>query len=777
MLLAVLTGFILACMVPMLFKMSKKYAGLLISALPLGLFAYYASFIPLISSGTAVREFTAWIPFLGVNLNFVLDGLSLTFALIISGIGFAVFLYASYYLKHSPKIVPFYVYILIFMASMLGVVTCDNAIAMFVFWELTSISSYLLIGFHHEQEKSRYVALQALLVTAGGGLALLAAFILIWQVAPTFEISQMIAYKDAIIGSEYYTAIFILFAIGAFTKSAQFPFHFWLPNAMEAPTPVSAYLHSATMVKAGIFILAKFTPILGGTELWQWTLAGIGGWTMLMASFMALKQTDLKKLLAYSTVSVLGTLTMLIGIGGEYAIPAMIVYLTAHALYKGALFLTAGIIDHQTGTRDISLIGGLKKYMPITATIGVLAALSGMGIIPFVGFVGKEMVYEAVQNFGDASIIFTAAAVISAVNIFAVMAYSGILPFFGTEKFPNEMPHEGSWELWFGPICLAVLGLISGIIVNLTIEPIAVQAVGAITKSPAELHLSLWHGLNLSLALSVLTIILGTLIYFNREMIAGAFNKISAPKIFYPSSWYDNGLTGMLKFAEVQTKFIQNGHLRFYLATIILFFVATAGYSFFSFNDIYFITNSIFISFENSLQTVSIYDISIAIIILTASIYVLRSNGRLSSIAALGVSGAMISVIFVINGAPDLAMTQLSIETLTVILFVLVLYKLPRFANHSSTLVKVRDFIIALSAGILMTLIVLYVSAYPMLSTALRDYFAATSYLMGHGKNVVNVILVDYRGLDTMGEITVLAMAALGVYGLLRFKNKTEEKQ
>ncbi len=775
MLLAVLLGFILACLVPVLFKMSKKYAGMIISILPLGLFAYYSSFLPFVASGGTVIERMDWIPFLGVNLTFILDGLSLTFAMIISGIGFAVFLYASYYLKHSEKIIPFYIYILIFMASMLGVVTSDNALALFVFWELTSISSFLLIGFNHEQEKSRFAALQALLVTAAGGLALLAGLILLWQVVPTFSISEMFAHKELIISSDYYTAIFILFAAGAFTKSAQFPFHFWLPNAMEAPTPVSAYLHSATMVKAGVFLLAKFSLILGGTELWQWTLALVGGWTMLFSSFLALKQTDLKKLLAYSTVSVLGTLTMLIGIGGEYAIPAMIVYLIAHALYKGALFLTAGIIDHETGTRDITKLGGLKKYLPITATIGTLAALSGMGIIPFLGFVGKEMLYDSVQNFGSASVFFTIATVMAAVNIFAVMGFSGILPFYGAEKYPNEKPHDAPWQMWLGPISLAALGLIFGISVGLTIEPIAEQATAAMLSNAPSMHLSLWHGFNLTLALSALTIALGSLLLFNRIKIANLFENKHIPKIISPAAWYEFALYGTLDFAYLQTKFLQNGHLRYYISTILVVFITLAGLAFFSFNDIASVQYSFQRAFLNSLEVVTIYDLIIGLIILIASIFVLISDGRLSSIAALGVAGAMIAVLFIINSAPDLAMTQLSIEILTVILFVFVLYKLPRFSKFSTNLVKIRDLAISLSAGILMTIFIIHVSSYDVFNPEVREFFADTSYILAKGKNIVNVILVDYRGLDTMGEITVLAIAAIGVYSLLRMKNNEEE--
>lgn len=775
MLFAVISGFLVACLVPAIFKISKKAAGMIISLLPLSLFIYYAGFLPEVMAGKTVYETIEWIPFLGINLSFLIDGLNLTFALIISGIGFAVFLYASEYLKHSPKIVPFYVYISIFMASMLGVVTCDNALALFVFWELTSISSFLLIGFNHEQERSRYAALQALLVTAAGGLALLAGFIFIGQITSTYEISSMIASHGAIISSPFYTAIIILFLLGTFTKSAQFPFHFWLPNAMEAPTPVSAYLHSATMVKAGVFLMAKFTPILGGTELWQLTLAGFGGWTMLMASVIALKQTDLKKLLAYSTVSVLGTLTMLLGIGGEKAIPAMLVYLIAHALYKGSLFLTAGMIDHGTGTRDIRLLGGLKKYMPITMTIGVLAALSGMGIIPFVGFVGKEMLYDAALNFGNYSIIFIIITVIAAINIFAVMAFSGILPFIGQEKYPNEKPHEAHFQMWLGPIILAVAGLAFGLFPNLTIEKIVIYATSGMGIDSSHLHLALWHGFNLPLMLSLATIACGVLIYFNRDKIYNLLSNMSFPRFIMPSVWYDYAYDGMLKTAELQTKFLQNGHLRYYIATIVVTFVLLAGGSFIGFNSDVQISNALKISLERSIAGIDFYDVMIFIIIAISSIYAIFANGRLSAIASMGITGAMVSIIYIIYGAPDLAMTQLAIETLSVILFVLVLYKLPRFAVHSSKPARVRDMIIAVSFGSLFTMIIIFISAYGMVDSKLREYFAQTSYLLGHGKNIVNVILVDFRGIDTMGEITVLSIAAVGVYSLLRFKNKEGE--
>lgn len=775
MLLAVLSGFIVACIVPILFRVNKKVAGAILSLLPLSLFIYYFQFVPRVLAGEKITENFSWIPFLGINLNFLIDGLNLIFALIISGIGFVVFLYASAYLAKSEKIVPFYIYISIFMASMLGVVTCDNMMALFVFWELTSISSFLLIGFNHEQERSRYAALQSLLVTAGGGLALLAGVIIMQQITGTYEISQLIQFHDALISSPLYIAILILFLIGTFTKSAQFPFHFWLPNAMEAPTPVSAYLHSATMVKAGVFLMLKFLPILGGTELWMWLLGGFGGWTMLMGSAMALKQTDLKRLLAYSTVSVLGTLTMLIGLGGELAISAMIIYLLAHSLYKGGLFLMAGIIDHETGTRDIRQIGGLRHYLPITTLIGIGAALSGMGIVPFLGFIGKELLYDATLQSGTYSGLFIGISVIAAINTFVAMAFAGILPFFGESKHPSEKPHEAPWQMTTGPLALAILGLFFGLFSNFTVEGLSNKAVQTVLPNSLH-HLGIFHGFNLPLMLSLLTIAIGLAIIIKRLLFIQFISKILIPEYFYPSKWYDYIFNGILDFATLQTKILQNGHLRYYVLIILAFFILFVGGSFFGFNSAQSIANAFVISIERSLAGVDIYDISILITILIASIFALLAKGRLSAIASMGIVGALISIIYIIYGAPDLAMTQLSIETLSVILFVLVLYKLPRFATYSKFKTRIRDLIVAISFGSIFTIIIIFVSAYGKLDSSLSEYFAQTSYLIGHGKNIVNVILVDFRGFDTMGEITVLSIAAVGVYSLLRLRKQGEEQ-
>lgn len=763
---AVLAGFIYSLFVPLFKKLPSKIFGYAVSILPLTIFIYFASYYPEITDGETIKESYNWVPSLGITLSFLLDGLSLTFAMIISLVGFAVFLYASSYLEGHIYIVRFYVYIMIFMASMLGLVLSDNLISLFVFWELTSISSYLLIGFNHDKERSRFAALQALLITGGGGLCLLAGLIILSGITGSMEISQITSMNELITSHDLYPAIIILVLIGAFTKSAQFPFHFWLPNAMEAPTPVSAYLHSATMVKAGIYLIARMNPSLGGTDLWQNTLCIFGAITMLFTAMISLKQTDLKKLLAYSTLSVLGTLTMLIGIGNDLAIKAFMIYLIAHSLYKGTLFLVAGAIDHSAGTRDITRLGGLRKLMPVTAIVSVMASLSKMGIIPLIGFVGKETVYASVLEFSDIGSYLIVIAVIANVFIVYITMSSGFKPFFGELKDTPAKPHEVSFNLWFGPMLLAVIGLILGIFSSFVINRlINYSEIGIITEK-LNIPVKLWHGFTLELFLSTLTVSLGILVYIYRDRLLGIINNVSLNKYLKPSYHYDIHLDSILKLARTQSLFLQNGYMRYYIAVIILTTVSLAAFVFLSFKEIPPV---------NVEYNFVFHEILIGLIIIIAAYKTVRAKTKLSSIVGLGVVGYSIAIIFSMYGAPDLAMTQFAVETLTVILFVLVMYRLPKYLAFSSTVRRIRDFTIAGLGGFLMSIMTLFILSGSMRSE-LKAFFAENSLPLGKGQNIVNVILVDFRALDTMGEITVLAIAALGVFALMNLRKAKGEE-
>ncbi|MCG8345011.1 MAG: putative monovalent cation/H+ antiporter subunit A [Chlorobiales bacterium] len=761
MLILLAIGYCASALAPLLYKRFRENFGWITVTFPLFMFFGFLSRYPQIAAGEVIRESVPWVPSLGINASFLLDGLSLSFVLIITLIGAAVFLYAGAYMKRYAETGRFYVYIGIFMTSMLGLVLSDNMLLMFVFWELTGISSFLLIGFNHHKESSRKAALQALLVTGGGGLALLVGIILLYRVTGSFEISSFYDMNGVITTHVLYPAITVLVLVAAFTKSAQFPFHFWLPNAMEAPTPVSAYLHSATMVKAGVYLIARMNHEIGGTPLWQDTVLVAGASTMVLSALLAFKQTDLKKLLAYSTLSVLGTLVMLLGIGSKLAIKAFFIYLIAHSLYKGALFLVAGTLDHETGTRDAAELGGLRKRMPLTTLTAALASLSMMGIIPLVGFIGKETVYKSILELEYWGMFLIAAAVLANAFVVMVTLFVGFKPFWGETMETPRQPHEAPLKMLLGPALLAALGLLFGLLPNFFIATMLEQSVLSILSETLSLKITIWQGFNLVLLLSFLTLLIGGALYLIRSKMSEKVVRMTLPAFMRPSAWYEATLRGVLWFATVQTRLVQNGYLRNYIIVIVLTTVSLASLALYrSAGEIGFAPDF----------SITFYEGALVFIILVSTLLLVNSRSRLKSIVALGALGFSIGIIFVIYGAPDLGLTTFAIETLNVILFVLVLYKLPGFLKLSRSSNRGRDALIALSVGVLMTFTVLAASSFE-LSSGLKQYFAETSVPGGKGRNVVNVILVDFRAIDTLGEITVLAVAALGVVALLNLRS------
>ena len=770
MLEAVLSLYALCLVVPWLHRITGGLTGYLIALLPLGLAAYFISLVPATAAGHASLVALDWVPSLGIRFSFLLDGLSILFAILISGIGALVLIYAGSYLSGHPHLGRFYVYILMFMASMLGLVLADNLIALFVFWELTSISSYFLIGFNHQQETARSAALQALLVTGGGGLALLAGFVLLGLAGGSMEISALSGNGESIRSHALYAPMLFLVLAGAFTKSAQVPFHFWLPSAMEAPTPVSAYLHSATMVKAGVYLLARLSPVLGGTELWLYTVSAAGATTMICGAFLALRQTDLKRILAYLTVSALGILVLFLGLGTSEAILAAIVFLVAHALYKGALFLVAGIIDHETGTRDVEKLGGLRLAMPITAVAAILAGLSLAAWPPALGFIGKELLLEATLTFGAGApgpALLSVALVLASIVFVAAAGIVVIQPFFGKAIESFRHSPGDPLGLWPAPALLALLGVLFGVAPGIIEDSVFQPAVEAIVREPMSSHLALWHGLNLPLALSVISSLGGALIYVARKQVFRALARLQIAAWWGPRHWYDGLLGGMNRVAQLQTRVLQNGYLRFYLLIVVATTLGLAAKTLFGAAGSLTFTANFDARFHEWI---------VAALIPIGALTAILSRSRLSAVAALGVVGYSVALIFVLFGAPDLAMTQFMVETLTVILFVLVFYHLPRFADLSGRLTVVRDAVMALGFGALITIIVSIGSGiqfYPKIS----EYFIDNSLPLAHGRNIVNTILVDFRGFDTFGEITVLAVAGTGVYALLRLKPRKERRE
>jgi multicomponent Na+:H+ antiporter subunit A len=736
----------------------STWMGWLVALVPLGLTIGFASLIGPVAGGLPLFASAAWVPSLGVDFAVHIDGLALMFALLISGVGSLVFIYAGAYLAGHPQIFRFYLVLLLFMVSMLGLVLADNLLLLFAFWELTGLTSFLLIGFDHERPAARAAALQALLVTGAGELAMLAGLIMLGVAGGTLQVSELLTRGDVIRADSLYPAILLLVFAGAFTKSAQVPFHFWLPNAMEAPTPVSAYLHSATMVKAGVYLLARLSPVLGGTMAWEVVVPTVGVVTMVVGAWLAIRHTDLKRILAYSTLSALGTLVMLLGMGTAAAITAAMVFLLGHALYKGALFLVAGAIDHATGTRDVEALGGLRRAMPITAVAGGLAALSMIGLPPLFGFIGKELTYEAALA-EQAGIVLVCIAV--AVNVLLAVAagMAGIGPFFGPACALPKHPHEAPIGLWIGAAVLAAIGLLFGIGPGL-VEPLLSAAVAGVLGRAAPVSLSLWHGFNLVLVLSVLTLAGAAVAYRIRAVLRRAAVRSDFGPRWGPARGYDLALAGVDALARRQTSALQNGSLHQYLSWILVSTVGLVGFSLIYRGQHLWAVRA---------PEVAAYEVGIALLILVAALFAVLSTSRMGAVAALGLVGYGVALIYVMFGAPDLAMTQILIETLTVILFVLVFSFLPGFTMFSSGPTRARDAVVALAAGALMTTLVL-VAAPIRFDPAIPDFYAEQSLPGGHGRNIVNVILVDFRALDTLGEITVFAIAAVGVYALLKLR-------
>jgi multicomponent Na+:H+ antiporter subunit A len=744
----------------------KKYSGWLIAVVPLGLTLYFLTLVPLIAAGKTAQFTYQWVPSLGVSLSFYVDGLSLIFSLLISGIGALVAVYSGGYLAGHRLLGRFYLYLLLFMASMLGVVLANNLITLFVFWELTSLTSYLLIGFNHEQEISRQSALQALLVTGAGGLALLAGLLLLGGIGQSWDLTSVLNQGDLIRAHPLYLPLMILVLLGAFTKSAQVPFHFWLPNAMVAPTPVSAYLHSATMVTAGVYLLARLDPALGGTFAWHFSLVAVGTMTMVLAAYVAWQQTDLKRILAYSTVSALGTLVMLIGLGTPAALKAAVVFLIVHSLYKGALFMAAGSVDHETGTRNITQLSGLHRLMPITFVAVVLAALSMMGALPlFIGYIGKKLIYEATLATPPlVSNVLTSAAVLANALTIVAAGLAAHRPFFGPKLNTPKHPHEAPPGMWLGPMVLAIMGLALVLVIELwpdnPLEALVVAAAQAMYDDVVKVKLSAWSGLNLEFFLSLLTLALGIALYVIHNPLVQLVRPLNIIARWGPEQWYNWLLAGMLKVAGLQTRILQNGYLRYYLMTIVLTTVVLIGYTLF---------NQVDLTGLLTVSEVRFYELVIVGLILAATLMVVFSRSRLAAVVALGVVGYNVALIYILFNAPDLGMTQIAIETLGVILLVLILYRLPRFTIFTGISHRLRDGAIALAAGVMMTGLVLIADSVSTVSQ-ITPFFAENSLATAKGRNVVNVILVDFRGLDTLGEITVLAVAAIGVYDLLRLR-------
>ena len=752
---------LLGTLVPLLTERYGRTACAWMTAvLPAAALLIVLNLAPAVLGGQTIKSSLPWIPALQLELAFRLDGLGLLFALLILGIGLLIILYARYYLSAQDSMGRFYSFLILFMTAMLGIVLSNNLIQLWLFWELTSISSFLLISFWNHNQEARRGARMALTVTGAGGLALLAGILLLGHVVGSYNLDEVLAHTIQVRESGYYPAILVLVLLGAFTKSAQFPFHFWLPHAMAAPTPVSAYLHSATMVKAGIFLMARFYPLLSGTDMWFLIVSLTGLATLLVGAYFALFKHDLKGLLAYSTISHLGLITLLLGMDTKLAAVAAVFHIINHATFKASLFMAAGIIDHESGSRDMRKLNGLWKYMPYTATLAMVAALAMAGVPLLNGFLSKEMFFaETLHQSTLGALSWIIPVLATCGSVFSV-AYS--LRFIHDVFFNGEpidlpkTPHEPPRYMKLPVEILVGLCLLVGIIPGYVIGDLLHSASAALLQGAVpEFSLAIWHGFNLPLAMSLLALIGGVAIYSNRRVLfqfQSQFPEPDAKEVF------ERCMQRLIAWCGQIYLFIDNTSLQRYLLFMLLFTVALLAAPMMALNQ----TSGL----RETIPVDGVVITGAVLLVLGALATVVWHRKRMIALLTLSIVGLIVSVAFARFSAPDLALTQLSVEVVTIILLLLALFFLPqRTPKESSPHRVMRDLgISAMIGGIVGTL------SYALMTrplASISDYFLANAKNLSGGTNVVNVILVDFRGFDTLGEITVLGIAALGIYKLI----------
>ena len=743
---------------------SRRTIAWLAAAAPLFGLAVLAWLTPAVMAGSVLESSRPWIAQAGLLFTLRLDGLAWMFAGLVLGIGALVVMYARYYLSAEDSSPRFFGYLLLFMGAMLGVVLAGNLLLLVVFWELTSISSFLLIGFWTQRQDARQGARMALTITGLGGLALLGGVLLIGRVVGSYELDAVLASGDAIRASAEYPAILALVLAGVFTKSAQFPLHFWLPQAMAAPTPVSAYLHSATMVKAGVFLLARLHPALAGTDLFFYVVTTVGALTLLVGAWFAIFQHDLKGLLAYSTISHLGLITLLFGLSTPMAVVAGVFHILNHATFKASLFMSAGIIDHECGTRDMRRLGNLRRYLPWTSALAIVASLAMAGIPLLNGFLSKEMFFaealDAGENNGFRHAI-TAAALLY--GVFGV-AYSLRFvhdTFFG--KGPRALPVEPHEPpVWMRvPVAVLVFACLAvGMLPSLTVEPaLKVAVAGTLGEAAPAFSLAVWHGWNLPLAMSVAGVLGGVLFYFGLRRLFALHDAIQRSR---GRHLFTVNVEALFSAAWRFTERVAEGGIRRSLFWMIVLVVLVGAVPFLG-------KDAALLSGLPDPQPMPLLGwILWAILVVSAVATVVWHGKRLTALIVIGATGLMVSVIFALLSAPDLALTQLMVEMVTIALMMMALNYLPKQSKQQRTpFRRWRDIAISTVAGLGCAGL-----AYAMLvrpASPVSGEMLARALPEAYGANVVNVILVDFRGFDTFGEITVFAVAALVVHAMLRF--------
>jgi multicomponent Na+:H+ antiporter subunit A len=766
--LVVFAPFLAAVMAPLIHKGFGAWTGWLLAAVPAVSFVLLWSFVEPVAAGGAASQSIAWGPAHGIALSFFIDGLSLLFALSIAGIGTFILIYSGAYLKGHSHQGRFFAFLLMFMGAMQGLVLADNTVALYTFWELTTIASFLLIGFDHTRQVARRAAIQAVVVTGIGGLALLAAAILLQRLTGSWELSGINASPLEFGAHPAYGVVLALVLLAAFTKSAQVPFHFWLPNAMEAPTPVSAFLHSATMVQGGVYLLARLSPSLGGTSLWTGALVVFGGATLLWGALAALRQTDLKQMLAQTTVASLGLLVLLIGIGTELAVAAAVLYFLAHALYKAGLFLVSGIIDHETGTRDITALGGLRDPLAMTFIAAIVAAVSMIGLPPVIGFFAKEEMYLAAATGGWASVTIVAVLILGNALIAATALAVALRPFMGPLVSTPKPPHEAGLGLLAGPAVFGAVGIAVAFATAWFAHEIVEPAASAVLGTRVETHMSLGIDLtSIVFWLSVVTWLLGGLVYWQLDRTRMTLRRLEAGLGWSFDRGFDTFMFGLIRFSGAVTRTLHHGRLELYLVVVFAMLAVALLVPLWIYGG--------WLDELPPLPELTHYEWGVLALGVIGVATVVLAHTRLFAILALGIQGVAVALIFLVFGAPDLSFTQLMVEILSVVILALVMTRLHLDRSDPRVLEDlVRDGGLALLCGVGVT-ILLFAVLGGTLDPRLSDFFNASSVPIAHGHNIVNVILVDFRGLDTLGEISVVMAAGIAVLALIRGARRRAE--
>jgi multicomponent K+:H+ antiporter subunit A len=751
----------------------------LLSLFPLAAMINLLHALSVIQNGSGISWQIEWLQVAGFKGSLYYDSLSAVFALLVTGIGTLVVIYSGYYFKGERSSWRFFSYLMLFMFAMLGLLIAGNLISLFVFWEITSVISFLLVAYKNESEQARRSAFKALLITGSGGVALLLGIILIFSITGTMDMAALLSSGDVLRDSSLYPAVLILIALACFTKSAQTPFHIWLPDAMSAPTPASAYLHSATMVKAGIYLIARFNPILGQTEMWFWVFSFIGLITMLVGAYLGLKQNDLKALLAYSTISQLGVMVLLVGQDTDIAFKALVISVIAHALYKSALFLVAGIVDHETGTRDLRRLGGLRQWMPYSMAIASLAALSMAGLPPMFGFLAKETLLATAVHPSLPSLIGLIFPIASVIAGALILAQAGLFvwdTFFGQLRDQTIKPHDAPWGMLIPPLIPASLSIMLGLLPEPErLATFVANAAGAAYGGEVKVSLALWAGLTIPVLLSIVAVASGILIFIFRSRVREIQNRIA------PNLTINNLYTSILKAIDSGANLViqlQSGQLRFYLAVmlfsliaLILIFVGIPDF------DARLLVRQPLFNLDFAFSILRIFSLVVVIGAALASVLIRRD---FSSILTLGAMGLGVTVLIVLEPAPDVALVQMIVDLLAVVILVLALTRLPRKQREQARKLTfkqsppglIRDVLVSAGVGGIVAWITLIALVSRPRESIVTSFYEANAKILTGAKDIVGAIVVDFRAFDTLIEITVFSIAGLGIYTLLLYASR-----